>query len=80
MPDGVTLTVPDGASVSVPEDIVLTIPDSASLQLSGQGQIVNNGTVVLPENNDLINLQVQVLLRKVTVFIQVIINGFIQLQ
>ena len=54
VPDGVTLTVPDGASVSVPEDIVLTIPDSASLQLSGQGQIVNNGTVVLPENNDLI--------------------------
>lgn len=55
VPDGVTLTVPDGASVSVPEDIVLTIPDSASLQVSGQGQIVNNGTVVLPENNDLLN-------------------------
>ena len=55
VPDGATLTVPDGASVSVPEDIVLTIPDSASLQVSGQGQIVNNGTVVLPENNDLLN-------------------------
>lgn len=55
VPDGVTLTVPDGASVSVPEDIVLTIPDNASLQVSGQGQIVNNGTVVLPENNDLLN-------------------------
>ncbi len=55
VPDGATLTVQDGASVSVPEDIVLTIPDSASLQVSGQGQIVNNGTVVLPENNDLLN-------------------------
>lgn len=55
VPDGATLTVPDGASVSVPEDIVLTIPESASLQVSDQGQIVNNGTVVLPENNDLLN-------------------------
>ena len=30
------------------------MPDSASLQVSGQGQVINNGTVVLPENNDLI--------------------------
>ncbi|MCI9077913.1 MAG: hypothetical protein HFH68_03165 [Lachnospiraceae bacterium] len=53
VPDGATLSVPDGATLSVPEDIVLSVPDSASLQVSNQGQIINNGTVILPENNDI---------------------------
>lgn len=55
IPDGAVLSIPDGATVSVPEDTVLSVPDSASLQVSGTGQVVNNGTVILPENNAPIN-------------------------
>lgn len=64
MPDGATLTVPDDATVSIPEDIVFSLPDNASLQVTGSGQIINNGILILPENNALINFTGTGLIKK----------------
>ncbi len=52
VPENTTLSIPDNATLSIPEDIILTVPDSVKLQVETDGKLINNGTLILPEDSD----------------------------